>query len=66
MPCWTRAFDRKALPVLDRFRIGEFIPLRLPAFWLPLIWILLVIVCAVTAGWLPIAPPDLIDRKSVV
>jgi peptide/nickel transport system permease protein len=34
---------------------------RLLTFWLPLTWLLLVILCAVTAGWLPITAPDMMD-----
>jgi peptide/nickel transport system permease protein len=34
---------------------------RLLTFWLPLTWLLLVTLCAVTAGWLPIPAPDLMD-----
>jgi peptide/nickel transport system permease protein len=34
---------------------------RLLTFWLPLTWLLLVTLCAVTAGWMPIPAPDLMD-----
>ncbi|WP_051305577.1 ABC transporter permease [Desulfogranum mediterraneum] len=32
-------------------------------FWIPLIWLLLVIFCAITAGWMPIPPPDIMDYE---
>lgn len=34
---------------------------RLLTFWIPLTWLLLVTLCAVTAGWLPITAPDIMD-----
>lgn len=34
---------------------------RLLTFWIPLTWLLLVTLCAVTAGWLPITAPDMMD-----
>jgi len=47
--------------VFDGRGIAAFTPFRQAAFWLPLIWLLFVTICAVTAGWLPITPPDLMD-----
>ena len=40
---------------------GKTMASRLLTFWMPLIWLLLVTLCAVTAGWLPIAAPDAMD-----
>ncbi|MCX5883374.1 MAG: ABC transporter permease [Deltaproteobacteria bacterium] len=34
---------------------------RLLTFWMPLTWLLLVTLCAVTAGWMPIPAPDIMD-----
>ena len=34
---------------------------RLFTFWLPLTWLLLVTLCAATAGWMPITAPDIMD-----
>lgn len=34
---------------------------RVLTFWIPLLWLLLVTLCALTAGWLPIAAPDGMD-----
>jgi peptide/nickel transport system permease protein len=34
---------------------------RLLTFWIPLTWLLLVTLCAVMAGWLPITAPDMMD-----
>jgi peptide/nickel transport system permease protein len=34
---------------------------RLLTFWMPLTWLLLVTLCTVMAGWLPIAAPDAMD-----
>ncbi|MBI5591479.1 MAG: ABC transporter permease [Deltaproteobacteria bacterium] len=34
---------------------------RLLTFWLPLAWLLFVTLCAVTAGWMPMPAPDIMD-----
>jgi peptide/nickel transport system permease protein len=34
---------------------------RLLTFWIPLTWLLLVTLCAVTAGWMPVTAPDSMD-----
>jgi peptide/nickel transport system permease protein len=34
---------------------------RLLTFWMPLTWLLFVTICAVTAGWLPLPAPDIMD-----
>ena len=34
---------------------------RFLSFWLPLIWLLFVALCAVSAGWMPLAAPDIMD-----
>lgn len=34
---------------------------RLLTFWIPLTWLLLVTLCAVTAGWMPLPAPDIMD-----
>jgi peptide/nickel transport system permease protein len=34
---------------------------RLLTFWMPLTWLLLVVICAAGARWLPITPPDTMD-----
>ena len=39
----------------------KFMTSRLLTFWMPLLWLLLVAFCAVTAGWLPLAAPDAMD-----
>lgn len=36
-------------------------PSRLLTFWMPLTWLLLVTLCTVTAGWLPLSAPDIMD-----
>ncbi len=34
---------------------------RLLTFWMPLTWLLFVALCAVTAGWMPMPAPDIMD-----
>jgi peptide/nickel transport system permease protein len=34
---------------------------RLLTFWIPLTWLMLVTLCAVTGGWLPITAPDIMN-----
>ncbi|MFH0782681.1 MAG: ABC transporter permease [Pseudomonadota bacterium] len=36
---------------------------RFLTFWLPLIWLLFVILCAATAGWMPLASPDIMNYE---
>jgi peptide/nickel transport system permease protein len=59
MPSWTRAFDWKAQ--MSEGYTAKSLTSRLLTFWMPLTWLLLVTLCAVTAGWLPIAAPDAMD-----
>jgi peptide/nickel transport system permease protein len=59
MPSSTHAFDWKAL--MSEGGAVKFLASRLLTFWMPLTWLLLVSLCAVTAGWLPMAAPDAMD-----
>lgn len=34
---------------------------RLLTFWMPLAWLLLVTLCAIMAGWMPLPAPDIMD-----
>jgi peptide/nickel transport system permease protein len=59
MPFWTRGFDWKT--PMSEGETAKIMASRLLTFWMPLAWLLLVTLCAVTAGWLPMAAPDVMD-----
>jgi peptide/nickel transport system permease protein len=59
MPSSTRAFDWKA--PMSEGGTAKIMTSRLLTCWMPLTWLLLVALCTVMAGWLPIAAPDAMD-----